>query len=344
MNIHLQHILDTLLQIEAISDEQKSSLNKSLKDADKELTILEFKLDRTEKVKRTTAILLEETIEELELKRKAIEDTNSALQRSLEELKATQAQLVQQEKLASLGQLTAGIAHEIKNPLNFVNNFSEVSIEIIGETLEEMEKREGRDETLIQENLEDIQSNLQKIHEHGSRANSIVTSMLQHSRGGSGKKEPTDLNALIQEYVNLSFHGMRAGKNPINVEIVLDLDPEVKEVPLVKEDFTRVIINLCNNAFDAMRTVTTLHAASLRVRTKKQGNKITIEVSDNGPGIPDDIKDKILQPFFTTKKGTEGTGLGLSITHDIVKAHGGEIRVETKVGEGTDFQILLPFN
>ena len=134
---------------------------------------------------------------------------------------------------------------------------------------------------------------------------------------------------------------MRAGKNPIDVEIVLDLDPEVKEVSLIKEDFTRVIINLCNNAFDAMRTVTTLHAASLSVRTKKQGDTITIEVADNGPGIPDDIKDKILQPFFTTKKGTEGTGLGLSITHDIVKAHGGEIKVESEIGKGTTFTILL---
>jgi len=274
------------------------------------------------------------------------------VEKTLIELKSTQSQLIQQEKLASLGQLTAGIAHEIKNPLNFVNNFSEVSIEIIGETLEEMEKQEGRDETLIKDNLEDIKSNLQKVHEHGSRANGIVTSMLQHSRGGSGKKEPTDLNALIKEYVNLSFHGMRAGKNPIDVEIVLDLDPEINEVSLIKEDFTRVIINLCNNAFDAMRTVTTLREASLSVRTKKQGDTITIEVEDNGPGIPDDIKDKILQPFFTTKKGTEGTGLGLSITHDIVKAHGGELKVETKVdegnpdsfgkGKGTTFSIELP--
>jgi signal transduction histidine kinase/ligand-binding sensor domain-containing protein len=264
------------------------------------------------------------------------------IEKAYSDLKATQAQLIQQEKLASLGQLTAGIAHEIKNPLNFVNNFSEVSIEMMEEALEEMEKREGRDETLIQENLEDIQSNLQKIHEHGSRANSIVTSMLQHSRGGSGKKEPTDLNVLIQEYVNLSFHGMRAGKNPINVEIVLDLDPEVKEVSLVKEDFSRVIINLCNNAFDALKSVKTLHAASLRVRTKKQGDTITIEVEDNGPGIPDDIKDKILQPFFTTKKGTEGTGLGLSITHDIVKAHGGELKIESSPETGARFIISLP--
>jgi signal transduction histidine kinase/ligand-binding sensor domain-containing protein len=265
------------------------------------------------------------------------------IEKAYSDLKSTQAQLIQQEKLASLGQLTAGIAHEIKNPLNFVNNFSEVSIEIIGETLEEMEKREGRDETLIQENLEDIQSNLQKIHEHGSRANGIVTSMLQHSRGGSGKKEPTDINVLIQEYVNLSFHGMRAGKNPINVEIILDLDPEIKEVSLIKEDFTRVIINLCNNAFDAMKSVKTLHAASLRVRTKKQGDSITIEVSDNGPGIPDEIKDKILQPFFTTKKGTEGTGLGLSITHDIVKAHGGSISISSDAN-GSIFTLTLPKN
>jgi signal transduction histidine kinase len=291
------------------------------------LLILAFILFRNNKLKKKANALLQEQKEKI--------------QSTLEKLKSTQAQLIQQEKLASLGQLTAGIAHEIKNPLNFVNNFSEVSIEIIGETLEEMEKRESRDETIILENLEDIQSNLQKIHEHGSRANSIVTSMLQHSRGGSGEKEPTDLNALIKEYVNLSFHGMRAGKNPINVDIILNLDPEVKEVSLIKEDFTRVIINLCNNAFDAMRTVTTLHAASLSVRTKKQGDTITIEVADNGPGIPDDIKDKILQPFFTTKKGTEGTGLGLSITHDIVKAHGGELKVESEIGKGTTFTILL---
>ena len=350
MNRHLQHILDTLFQIEAISDEQKSSLNKSIKDADKELTILEFKLDRTEKVKRTTAILLEETIEELELKRKAIEETNSALQRSLEELKSTQAQLVQQEKLASLGHLTAGIAHEIKNPLNFVNNFSEVSIEMIEEIMEERSKsQDTRDETLVDEILEDIKSNLQKVHEHGTRANGIVTSMLQHSRGGSGNKEPTDLNALIKEYVNLSFHGMRAGKNPIDVEIVLDLDPEVKEVSLVKEDFTRVVINLCNNAFDAMRqkfnSEIIIHNSELkpllRVSTVTKGGKVEISISDNGPGIPDEIKDKILQPFFTTKKGTEGTGLGLSITHDIVKAHGGELCVQTCIHDGTNFIIKL---
>ncbi|MFN3997537.1 ATP-binding protein [Algoriphagus sp.] len=260
-------------------------------------------------------------------------------------LKSAQDQLVQQEKLASLGQLTAGIAHEIKNPLNFVNNFSEVSMEMIEEIKEERAKsQETRDETLVDEILEDIQSNLGKIHEHGSRANGIVTSMLQHSRGGSGKKEPTDLNALIKEYVNLSFHGMRAGKNPIEVDIQLDLDDSIGKINLIGEDFSRVILNLCNNAFDALKSLKTQHLASLKVRTKKLDGNITIEIEDNGPGIPDDIKDKILQPFFTTKKGTEGTGLGLSITHDILKAHGGELQVYSRVGEGTSFLISLSKN
>jgi signal transduction histidine kinase/ketosteroid isomerase-like protein len=313
-----------------------------------------------------------------------LEQAKTEVESAMSELKSTQSQLVQQEKLASLGQLTAGIAHEIKNPLNFVNNFSEVSIEMIEEVLEaRSERREARgekqdlpageagtrdkkqgdkwneSEELEDEILEDIKANLKKIHEHGSRANGIVTSMLQHSRGGTGKKEPTDLNALIKEYVNLSFHGMRAGKNPINVEIILELDPNLAEVSLIKEDFTRVIINLCNNAFDAMRgklyQVSSIkyqegthskvnYLPKLRVSTNLENGKVTISFGDNGPGIPDEIKDKILQPFFTTKKGTEGTGLGLSITHDIIKAHGGELRVETKVGEGTGFLILLPFN
>jgi signal transduction histidine kinase len=204
--------------------------------------------------------------------------------------------------------------------------------------------------------LEDIKTNLKKIHEHGSRANGIVTSMLQHSRGGTGKKELTDLNALIKEYVNLSFHGMRAGKKPINVDIQLDLDPEIGEVSLIKEDFTRVVLNLCNNAFDAMRSKTNsefipdsyrdhnseLYKPKLTVSTKTKKDLILIEVEDNGPGIPEEIKDKILQPFFTTKKGTEGTGLGLSISHDIVKAHGGVLNLSTQVGKGTTFTIELP--
>jgi len=372
MNEHLLHILNTLQENPDLSAEQKESALKALKAADKELQILSFKLDRTEKVKRTTAILLEETIEELEQKRSAVEE-------ALAELKATQAQLVQQEKLASLGQLTAGIAHEIKNPLNFVNNFSEVSLELIDEAREEVKSQKskvksekspfegGKDgeagqgddaisakdeaSSLLLEILDDIEANLRKIHEHGSRANGIVQSMLMHSRGGDGKMEPTQLNPIVKEYVNLAFHGMRAGKDAINVDIELDLNENVGNVPLVAEDFSRVILNLTNNAFDAMRERlysndqapnSKRYSPKLTVRTKSDSGKVSLEIEDNGPGIPDDIKDKILQPFFTTKKGTQGTGLGLSITNDIIKAHGGQLDIKTQEGNGSTFVISLP--
>jgi two-component system, NtrC family, sensor kinase len=344
---NLQTVTDFIQQDPNMPAEQKESVLKSLKAVEKELQILSFKLDRTEKVKRTTAILLEETIEELEQKRNAVEE-------ALTELKATQDQLIQQEKLASLGQLTAGIAHEIKNPLNFVNNFSEVSIEMVDEAREEV-KRETADGKKQKEEilnlLDDIEANLRKIHEHGTRADGIVKSMLQHSRGGSGKMEPTDLNVLVKEYVNLSFHGMRAGKEPINVDIDLQLDESVGEVPLVIEDFSRVILNLCQNAFDAMREklrksdiggqTSAGYLPKLTVKTRNAANTITIETEDNGPGIHEEIKDKILQPFFTTKKGTQGTGLGLSITNDIIKAHGGTISIETRQGSGAKFVIEL---
>jgi signal transduction histidine kinase len=309
------------------------------------------------------------------------------IQKAYENLKAAQEQLIQQEKLASLGQLTAGIAHEIKNPLNFVNNFSDLSIELIEEAREELTRlsntgstdktgnngnngigtttgsgktdqnkpddNSGKSGAIDPENLililNDIESNLRKIHQHGTRADGIVKSMLMHSRGGSGEMKPAALNAVIQEYVNLSFHGMRAGKNPINVDIRLDLDDQIGDVPLITEDFSRVLLNLSNNAFDAMRQkLRDLNDASqdppyepvLTVRTRKQNGKIRIEIEDNGSGIPVDFQDKILQPFFTTKKGTEGTGLGLSISHDIIKAHGGDISIESKPGE-TRFIITL---
>ncbi len=303
------------------------------------------------------------------------------------ELKRTQDQLVQQEKLASLGQLTAGIAHEIKNPLNFVTNFSDVSIELIDEALSEASGPALRDPaSLISYDckerdfkfqvtgeqadvhtpnkkhmsdlidiLNDVKVNLRKIHEHGTRADSIVKSMLQHSRGSDGKMEPTNLNALVKEYVNLVFHGMRAGKDPINVDIDLQLDERIGEVPLVTEDFSRVILNLCQNAFDAMREKfqrsevpdgyrgqrSEVYLPKLTIKTRNEVNSITVEIEDNGPGIPEEIKDKILQPFFTTKKGTQGTGLGLSITHDIVKAHGGELKIDSTEGRGTIFSIIL---
>ena len=348
MNQHLQNIRDLTARNERIPVDQKNEIFESIKKVEKELEIISFKLERTEKVKRTTAILLEETIEELEQKRKAIEETNAALSKSLEELRAAQEQLVQQEKLASLGQLTAGIAHEIKNPLNFVNNFSELSIELIDEVFEEMGHLEKNKTTdLITEILNDIKTNIQKVNEHGTRADGIVKSMLMHSRGSSGKKVPVDFNSFIRENVNLTFHSMRANKNPINTQIIFNLDENLGEVSLITEDFSRVIVNLCSNAFDAMRESVRQsgdYKPVLTISSKKQGQKAVAEIHDNGPGIPDEIRDKILQPFFTTKKGTEGTGLGLSISHDIVKAHGGEISVESMVGKGSSFVIRIPLS
>lgn len=273
-----------------------------------------------------------------------LEDKNNELTAVLENLSAAQDQLVQQEKLASLGQLTAGIAHEIKNPLNFVNNFSEVSLELVDEAEQEVQNViEGKLNGELSTILTDIKANLTKIHQHGSRADGIVKSMLQHSRGGSGKPEPTNLNDLVKEYTNLAYHGMRAGKYPISVDIELDLDENIGEVPLIREDFSRVILNLCNNAFDAMRSgQTNEFKPKLTVRTRQEQNQVTIQIEDNGMGIPEAIKDKILQPFVTTKKGTEGTGLGLSISNDIVHSHGGRIQIESEKGQFTRFSIVLP--
>jgi signal transduction histidine kinase len=265
---------------------------------------------------------------------------------ALSELRATQEQLLQREKLASLGQLTAGIAHEIKNPLNFVNNFSSVSVELVDELVEEIRKSAAGGDREISQRLGDIRANLTKIIQHGTRADGIVKSMLQHSRGGSGTRELTDLNSVVKEYVNLAFHGMRAGNNPINVNIVFDLDPLTGTVPLVDGDFSRVVLNLCQNGFDAMRDK--IHAGDksyfprLAVRTRRETGNAVLEVEDNGPGIPVEIRDKVLQPFFTTKKGTQGTGLGLSIAHDIVKAHGGAMRIETNRDGGATFIIAIP--
>jgi signal transduction histidine kinase len=297
---------------------------------------------RNELVKKNEALqkLVEEKTADLVLK-------NIKLEEAFQNLKATQDQLLQQEKLASLGQLTAGIAHEIKNPLNFVNNFSELSQDFIEEIEEELEKTADTSEKEnIRDLLEDVKSNLEKIRHHGSRADSIVKSMLMHSRGGAGTVEPTDLNALIQEYSNLAFHGMRANKNPINVDIRLELDETLGLIPLNAEDFSRVILNLIKNAFDAMRDKISMvgsdYKAKLVIRTKSLANKVLIEVEDNGPGVPEEIRDKILMPFFTTKKGTEGTGLVLSITHDIIKSHLGALEIESSVGEFTRFRIELP--
>lgn len=277
-----------------------------------------------------------------------LEQAKLRIEEAFRELEAAQEQLVQQEKLASLGQLTAGIAHEIKNPLNFVNNFSDLSTELIQEARQEIETvRAFRDTPLPDDALDEVSAildnidmNLKKIYEHGTRADGIVKSMLEHSKGGTGKTEPIDLNALAKEFTNLSFHGMRAGKHPINVDIDLQLDKSIPKVPLVAEDFSRVIVNLCTNAFDAMREkltnnngqTTDGYEPKLTVRTQLHNNSIVLEIEDNGPGIPGAIKDKIMQPFFTTKKGTAGTGLGLSITNDIIKAQGGTLEIHSQPG------------
>ncbi|MBZ9730634.1 hypothetical protein LB467_13140 [Salegentibacter sp. JZCK2] len=293
--------------------------------------------------------LKKESKKEVKPIEKSLKEDNPALREALEQITSIQTQLIRQEKLASLGKLAAGIAHEIKNPLNFVINFSDLSSELLDEAVNELDtldQSEAKQE--ITAILEDVKTNLEKINQHGTRADSIVKSMLKHSRGGNGKPEAVKINDLIREYVNLSFHGMRAGKKPINVSIDLELDDRIAEIPLIQEDFSRVILNLCNNAFDAMREKlqNTLekntYSPRLTVRTIPEINFIRIEVEDNGPGIPEEIKSKILQPFFTTKKGNEGTGLGLSITQDIIKAHQGRLEIYSEEGSLSRFIVQLP--
>jgi len=270
-----------------------------------------------------------------------IHQQKEALQKIVDELKSTQTQLVQQEKLASLGALTAGIAHEIKNPLNFVNNFSELSNELI----KEFKTSNSEDER--NEILADLEINLQKINEHGKRADSIVKNMLQHSRNGSGEKQLSDINQICEEYFNLAFHGKRATDANFNCEIVKNLDANLPRVNCVVQDISRVILNLINNAFDAVREreiegKTPNYKPTVTLSTQQINNIISISIHDNGKGIPQHIQEKIFEPFFTTKPAGQGTGLGLSLSYDIVKAQGGEMKLETVEGEGSEFLILLP--
>ncbi|PZX58125.1 7TM diverse intracellular signaling domain-containing protein [Algoriphagus chordae] len=275
------------------------------------------------------------------------------LERSLNELRTMQAQLVQAEKMASLGELTAGIAHEIQNPLNFVNNFSEVSTEMIQEIEEERAKDKAAiDEGLISEILADIKENLSKINRHGKRADSIVKGMLEHSRTNSGEKLPTDINGLADEFIRLSFHGLRAKDKSFNANFKLDLDPDLPKINVIPQDIGRVLLNLINNAFyacaersqTAVREKIDDYNPEVIVSTQVARSSIIIEVKDNGSGIPDSIKEKIFNPFFTTKPSGSGTGLGLSMSYDIVKAHGGEIKVDSIAGHGSTFTITLPMS
>ena len=269
------------------------------------------------------------------------------LEQTLTELKATQDQLIQREKMASLGELTAGIAHEIQNPLNFVNNFSEVSVELI-EELKEERRREDRDIELEEELLTDLTQNLQKITHHGKRADSIVKGMLQHSRTSTPQREPTDLNNLADEYLRLAYHGLRASDKSFNATLIMDFDEHLGKVSVVPQDMGRVLLNLFTNAFYATeqkrKTGLTGYQSTVQVSTKRLSDgQIEIRVRDNGCGIPKTVLNKIYQPFFTTKPTGQGTGLGLSLSYDIVtKGHGGELTVETEEGEFTEFIIQLP--
>ena len=260
------------------------------------------------------------------------------------ELKASQAQLIQSEKLASLGELTAGIAHEIQNPLNFVNNFAEVSAEMLDEMHEELEKGDTTEAIAI---AADLKTNLKKINHHGQRASAIVKGMLEHSRASTGVKEPTDLNALADEYLRLAYHGLRAKDNSFNATMETHFDLDLPIIEVIPQDIGRVLLNLINNAFHAVNEKAKQgiegYSPTVTISSRKLGDTLEISVKDNGNGIPESIKDKIFQPFFTTKPTGQGTGLGLSLAYDIVtKGHGGHLEVETKENDGTDFTIILP--
>ena len=270
------------------------------------------------------------------------------IEKAYHELQTTQAQLIQSEKMASLGELTAGIAHEIQNPLNFVNNFSEVNKELLAEMKDEMSKGNIDD---AKEIANDVIANEEKINHHGKRADAIVKGMLQHSRSSSGVKELTDINALADEYLRLAYHGLRAKDKTFNTTMKTDFDESIKNINIIPQDIGRVILNLITNAFYAVNEKTLSAVASptavkyeptVSINTKKMNDKVEIKVTDNGNGIPQKVLDKIFQPFFTTKPTGQGTGLGLSLAYDIVKAHGGELKVETKEGESSIFIIQLP--
>jgi two-component system, NtrC family, sensor kinase len=286
-------------------------------------------LYRNNKLKQKANLLLQRQKEKIESTLKALE--------------STQAQLIQSEKMASLGELTAGIAHEIQNPLNFVNNFSEINEELLSEMKEEMEKG-NMDQAKNIANT--VIVNQQKINQHGNRAGAIVKGMLQHSQNNAGQKELTDLNALADEYLKLSYHGFRAKENGFTANIKADFDRSIEKINIIPQDIGRVLLNLYNNAFYAVaerkKQLDGVFEPIIEVASKKKDNMIELTVRDNGNGIPQKIVDKIFQPFFTTKPTGQGTGLGLSLSYDIVKAHGGSIRAVNREGEGAEFVVQIP--
>lgn len=316
-----------------IINRQKKALEKEqLKAEEKEK---EYKI--TETIKAELEVQVSERTAQLTKQKEE-------LQQTLNELKATQSQLIQSEKMASLGELTAGIAHEIQNPLNFVNNFSEVNKELLAEMKEEIDKGNFDEVKVL---AADVMDNEEKIIHHGKRADAIVKGMLQHSRSSSGVKEPTDINALCDEYLRLAYHGLRAKDKSFNSAFKTDFDNTIENINIVPQEIGRVVLNLLTNAFYVVNEKKQKnipgYEPSVSVSTKKSGNKVEITVSDNGDGIPKNVLEKIFLPFFTTKPTGKGTGLGLSMSYDIItKGHGGELKVETREGEGSTFIINIP--
>ena len=321
-------------------------------------------IEQEKELKLTTALKAELEIQVAE-RTADLTAQKKQLEQTLLDLTNTQKQLIQSEKMASLGELTAGIAHEIQNPLNFVNNFSEVSTELVDEMNEEIAKGNTAEAAAI---AKDLRDNLEKINHHGKRAGDIVKGMLQHSRKSGGVKEPTDINALADEYLRLAYYGLRAKDKSFNAKMITDFDERIGRIDIIPQDIGRVILNLITNAFyvvnEKLKAMPSALAKqsdgmdlklsvgfepTVSVSTKKVGINVFVNVKDNGNGIPQSILDKIFQPFFTTKPTGQGTGLGLSLSYDIVKAHGGEIKVNTKASSGiageetgTEFSIILP--
>ena len=315
-----------------------------------------IKRQKEDEINRAIAIRKVE-LEELVAERTAeITKQKEELEQTLSELKATQTQLIQSEKMASLGELTAGIAHEIQNPLNFVNNFSEISTELLDELKEEMQKGNSEETEAI---TNDLKQNLEKIIHHGKRADGIVKAMLQHSRSSSGTKEPTDINALADEYLRLAYHGLRAKDKSFNATLKTDFDEAISKIDVVPQEIGRVILNLLTNAFYAVsekkkqlaknlpaeesQKEQSPYTPTVLISTKKLNGKVEIKISDNGKGISEAEVEKIFQPFYTTKPSGKGTGLGLSMSYEIVtKEHGGQLKVENNKGEGVTFTVILP--
>jgi len=301
--------------------------------------LIAFILYRNNRQKQKANQLLFRQKEEIDLQRDKAE-------KALESLSATQTQLIQSEKMASLGELTAGIAHEIQNPLNFVNNFSEVNTELLQELKAEGLKLKAEGNEQFEEILDNVINNEEKIIHHGKRADAIVKSMLQHSRSSTGQKELTDINELADEYLRLSYQGLRARDKSFNASMKTDFDKSIGKINIIPQDIGRVLLNLYNNAFYALiekkRQQGQSFESVISVSTKKVNSKVEIRVKDNGNGILQKVLDKVFQPFFTTKPAGQGTGLGLSLSYDIIKAHGGELKVETKEGEGAEFVVQIP--